>query len=68
MEEIQQLYGIELSALDWENTPIAVQQLVLLLIAENRELKIRLSLIEEQIKKTSKNSSRLPSGDGFGVK
>ena len=68
MEEIQQLYGIELSASDWENTPIAVQQLVLLLIAENRELKIRLSLIEEQIKKNSKNSSRPPSGDGFGVK
>jgi transposase len=68
MEEIQRLYGIKLSASDWENTPIAVQQLVLLLLAENQELKARLSLIEEQIKQNSQNSSKPPSGDGFGVK
>jgi Family of unknown function (DUF6444)/Putative transposase DNA-binding domain len=68
MEEIQQLYGTLLSASDWDNTPIAVLQLVLLLLVENRELKARMSWIEEQLKQNSKNSSRPPSGDGFGVK
>jgi Family of unknown function (DUF6444) len=41
---------------------------VLALLAENQELKVRLSLIEEQIKQNSQNSSKPPSKDGFGAK
>ena len=63
-----QLDKIELSTVDWEGTPIAVQQLVLALLAENQELKARLSVIEEQIKQNSQNSSKPPSKDGFGAK
>jgi transposase len=68
MEQMPQLDKIELSTADWERTPIAVQQLVLALVAENQELKARLSVIEEQIKQNSQNSSKPPSKDGFGAK
>ncbi|AFY94829.1 IS66 family transposase [Chamaesiphon minutus] len=68
MEQMPQLDQIELSTADWEGTPIAVQQLVLALLAENQELKARLSVIEEQIKQNSQNSSKPPSKDGFGTK
>jgi transposase len=68
MEQKPQLDKIELSTADWEGTPIAVQQLVLALLAENQELKARLSVIEEQIKQNSQNSSKPPSKDGFGAK
>jgi transposase len=68
MEQMPQLDRIELSTADWEGTPIAVQQLVLALLAENQELKARLSVIEEQIKQNSQNSSKPPSKDGFGTK
>ncbi len=63
-----QLEQIELSTVDWEGTPIAVQQLVLALLAQNQELKARLSLIEEQIKQNSQNSSKPPSKDGLEAK
>jgi transposase len=68
MEQMPQLDKIELSTADWEGTPIAVQQLVLALLAENQELKARLSVIEEQIKQNSQNSSKPPSKDGLGAK
>jgi transposase len=68
MEQMPQLDKLELSTVDWEGTPIAVQQLVLALLAENQELKARLSVIEEQIKQNSQNSSKPPSKDGFGAK
>ena len=54
--------------MDWVETPQSVQELVLRLLAENRELKTRLSWLEEQTKQNSQNSSRPPSGDGFGKK
>ena len=56
---------MSLSAEDWRETPVAVQNFVKVLWAENQELKKRLSLVEEQIKKNSKNSSRPPSTDGL---
>jgi transposase len=68
MEQMPQLDKIELSTANWEGTPIAVQQLVLALLAENQELKARLSVIEEQIKQNSQNSSKPPSKDGLGTK
>jgi transposase len=68
MEKMPQLDKIELSTADWEGTPMAVQQLVVALLAENQELKARLSVIEEQIKQNSQNSSKPPSKDGFGTK
>jgi transposase len=69
MEQRPQLEGMELSTADWEGTPMAVQQIVLALIAQNQELKARLSLIEEQVaQNNSKNSSKPPSQDGFGAK
>ena len=54
---------MSLSAEDWRETQVAVQNFVKVLWAENQELKKRLSLVEEQIKKNSKNSSRPPSTD-----
>ena len=68
MENIPSVNGIELGAADWSGTPLSVQQLVLSLWSENQALKKRLSLVEEQIKQNSQNSSRPPSGDGFGQK
>lgn len=68
MESVPPLNGIEFSADDWAGTPSSVQRLVLSLWAENQELKSRLSLLEEQVKQNSQNSSRPPSGDGFGKK
>jgi transposase len=68
MEQMPQLDKIELSTADWSETPIAVQQLVLALLAENQELKARLSVVEEQIKQNSQNSSNPPSKDGFRTK
>ena len=68
MGTVSPLDGIELNAVDWVETPQSVQELVLRLLAENRELKTRLSWLEEQTKQNSQNSSRPPSGDGFGKK
>jgi len=66
METPQPVDGIELHADDWDGTPESVQPFVLSLLSENRDLKTRLSLLEEQVKQNSQNSSRPPSGDGFG--
>ena len=53
METVSSLDGIELNAVDWVETPQSVQELVLTLWAENRELKTRLSLLEEQTKQNN---------------
>ena len=68
MELMKALDEMSLSAADWRETPVAVQKLVKVLWAENQELKKRLNLVEEQIKKNSKNSSRPPSTDGLEKK
>jgi len=68
MELMKALDEMSLSAADWRETPVAVQNFVKVLWAENQELKKRLSLVEEQIKKNSKNSSRPPSTDRLAKK
>jgi transposase len=68
MELMKALEEMNLTAADWRETPVAVQNLVKVLWTKNQELKKRLSLVEEQIKKNSKNSSRPPSTDGWEKK
>jgi hypothetical protein len=48
MIQAPQIDGIEIDPADWAATPVSIQQLVVHLVAENQELKDRLSRIEEQ--------------------
>lgn len=59
MREEIEIAGIKIAQADWEATPASIQGLV-------RNLSERISQIEEKLKKTSKNSSKPPSSDGFG--
>ena len=68
MIQIPQIAGIEIDPGDWANTPASIQTLVGYLMAENQELKDRLSRIEEQLRQNSQNSSKPPSQDGFQKK
>jgi transposase len=68
MIQAPQIDGIEIDPADWAATPVSIQQLVVHLVAENQELKDRLSRIEEQLRQNSQNSSKPPSQDGFGKK
>lgn len=65
MIDAPQIEGIAIDPVDWAITPVSIQQLVVYLVAENQELKSRLSRIEEQLAKNSQNSSQPPSQDGF---
>jgi transposase len=56
MSETITIAGIEIPKADWEATPASVQAVVMVLSE-------RLSHIEEQLKQTSRNSSRPPSSD-----
>jgi len=56
MSDIITIAGIEIPKADWEATPASVQAVVMVLSE-------RLSHIEEQLKQTSRNSSRPPSSD-----
>ncbi|MEM8639699.1 MAG: DUF6444 domain-containing protein [Cyanobacteria bacterium P01_G01_bin.54] len=59
MREEIEIAGIKIAKADWEETPESIQVLV-------RILSERLSHVEEKFNKNSKNSSKLPSSDGFG--
>lgn len=59
MREEIEIAGIKIAKSDWEATPASIQALV-------KSLSERVSGIEEKLKKTSKNSSKPPSSDGFG--
>jgi transposase len=56
MSDTITIAGIEIPKADWEATPVSVQAVVMVLSE-------RLSHIEEQLKQTSRNSSRPPSSD-----
>ena len=65
MIEAPPIEGIAIDPVDWAITPVSIQQLVVYVVAENQELKSRLSRIEDQLAQNSQNSSQPPSQDGF---
>jgi transposase len=65
MIEAPPIEGIAIDPVDWVITPVSIQKLVVYVVAENQELKSRLSRIEEQLAQNSQNSSQAPSQDGF---
>jgi len=52
---------------EWAQTPPAVQEFVLALVARVRELEAEVSALREQVNRNSRNSSKPPSSDGPGV-
>ena len=48
---------------DWAATPVAVQQLVVSLLETVAALHKRVAELEELVRQTSRNSSKLPSSD-----
>jgi transposase len=59
---------LKISQSDWEATPPSVQQLVLTLLEELKQLNHRVEALEEQQRQTSKNSSKPPSKDDPSAK
>ena len=49
---------------EWAQTPLAVQEFVLALIARVQELEAEVSALHEQVNRNSRNSSKPPSSDG----
>jgi transposase len=49
---------------EWAQTPLAVQEFVLALIARIQELEAEVSALREQVNRNSRNSSKPPSSDG----
>jgi transposase len=49
---------------EWAQTPLAVQEFVLALIARVQELEAEVSALREQVNRNSRNSSKPPSSDG----
>lgn len=80
MSEAIEIAGIKVPKADWEATPPSIQTLVRILVErldqqterltqqseQLNKLNERLSHLEERLNKTSKNSSKPPSTDGFG--
>jgi transposase len=52
------------SAEEWAQTPKAVQEFVLSLIAHVQALEAEIAVLHERVNRNSRNSSRPPSGDG----
>ncbi len=48
---------------DWEATPVSMRELILSLLTTTEQLKQRIIELEEQLNKTSRNSSKPPSSD-----
>ena len=55
------------SAKEWAQTPKAVQEFVVSMVARMQELKAELSILRERVNQNSHNSSQPPSSDGPGV-
>ena len=53
---------------DWEATPPAVRALVTQLISQLETLSARVAQLEEQLGRSSRNSSKPPSSDGSGYR
>ncbi|MEL7503809.1 MAG: DUF6444 domain-containing protein, partial [Cyanobacteria bacterium J06554_6] len=74
MSKEVEIAGIQISQSDWEATPASVKALVNHLVSVIAQLEgqitpltERVSHLEEQLSKNSKNSSKPPSSDGFGT-
>jgi transposase len=52
---------------EWAQTPKAVQEFLLLLLARMQEMEAELADLREQVNRNSRNSSRPPSSDSPGV-
>jgi len=52
---------------EWAQTPPAVQEFVLAMIARVQKLEAELAALREQVKRNSRNSSKPPSSDGPDV-
>ncbi len=61
MEDTQVPEGIPTE--DWEATPVSVRELILSLLTTTEQLKQCIIELEEQVNKTSRNSSKPPSSD-----
>ncbi len=59
MSDEIEIAGIKVPGADWEVTPASIQMLV-------QVLSEGLSALEEKVNRTSQNSSKPPSTDGFG--
>ena len=55
------------TAEEWAQTPKAIQEFVLFLLARIQAMEAELADLREQVNKNSRNSSRPPSSDGPGV-
>ena len=74
MSEDIEIAGIQVPQADWEATPPSIQALVTVLVERLSQqsqqishLHERLSHLEERLNRTSQNSSKPPSADGFGA-
>ena len=61
------LEQLPFSAEEWEQTPPAVQEFVLALIAHVQALEAEIAALRERLNRNSCNSSRPPSSDGPDV-
>jgi transposase len=68
MSEEIDLGGIKVSAKDWEATPESIKLVLMLLLEERKQMKLKIESLEERLNKNSRNSSIPPSKDGFVVK
>ena len=55
--------SLPITSEDWNNTPPAVQALVLTLWEEVSSLRLEIAALREQVGQNSQNSSRPPSSD-----
>jgi hypothetical protein len=68
MSEEIDLGGIKVPAKDWEATPESIKLVLMFLLEERNQMKLKIESLEERLNKNSRNSSIPPSKDGFGVK
>lgn len=52
------------SAKEWEQTPQAIQSFIVTLLAQVQDLDEKVTILEEQVRRNSRNSSQPPSSDG----
>lgn len=68
MSEEIDLGGIKVPGQDWEATPESIKLVLMFLLEERNQMKLKIESLEERLNKNSQNSSIPPSKDGFGVK
>lgn len=68
MSEDIDLGGIKVPAKDWEATPESIKLVLMFLLEERNQMKLKIESLEEKLNKNSRNSSIPPSKDGFKAK